>query len=92
MIPTREKFLTDSLKTLFQDTNATRPALTPIESNVYEYLYSFTALNTFQPSIREIGREFGFTNTAAVVKVLESLHEKGYIRRDSANARALTLQ
>ena len=38
--------------------------LTKLESSVYHYLLDFTAKNTYQPSIREIGELVGASGAA----------------------------
>lgn len=65
--------------------------LTPIEQRVYQYLLDFTAENTFQPSIREIGRRFRIRSTKTVSDVLQSLAAKGFIERDASRSRGVRL-
>ena len=59
-------------------------ALTPTEDKVYQYLIEFLAANSYQPSIREIGRQFDIKSTKTVSDVLGSLARKGYIQRNQA--------
>ena len=65
--------------------------LTTVERNVYQYLLDFLAENTYQPSIREIAREFRIKSTKTVSDILQSLAEKGYIQRDRARSRGVRL-
>jgi len=65
--------------------------LTPIESSVYTYLLDFTAENTYQPSIRDIGRQFHIKSTKTVSDLLQSLAKKGYIERDPTRSRGVRL-
>lgn len=65
--------------------------LTPIERRVYHYLLDFTAENTFQPSIREIGRRFGIRSTKTVSDILQALAAKGFIERDASRSRGVRL-
>jgi len=65
--------------------------LTSIEGRVYQYLLDFTAENTFQPSIREIGRRFGIRSTKTVSDILQSLAAKGFIERDASRSRGVRL-
>ena len=65
--------------------------LTPIEQRVYHYLLDFLAENTYQPSIREIAREFRIKSTKTVSDILQALAEKGYIQRDRARSRGVRL-
>ena len=65
--------------------------LTPTEEKVYQYLIAFLAANSYQPSIREIGREFDIKSTKTVSDVLGSLARKGYIQRNQARSRGLRI-
>jgi repressor LexA len=66
-------------------------ALTPTEEKVYQYLIEFLAANSYQPSIREIGRQFEIKSTKTVSDVLGSLARKGYIQRNQARSRGLRI-
>lgn len=65
--------------------------LTAVERRVYEYLLDFTARNTFQPSIREIGQRFQIKSTKTVSDLLQSLAAKGFIERDASRSRGVRL-
>jgi len=65
--------------------------LTPIERRVYHFLLDFLAENTYQPSIREIGKRFRIKSTKTVSDILQSLAEKGYIERDPSRSRGVRL-
>ena len=65
--------------------------LTPVERRVYHYLIDFLAENTYQPSIREIGKQFKIKSTKTVSDLLHSLASKGYIERDPARSRGVRL-
>lgn len=65
--------------------------LTPLEGSVYKYLLDFTAENTYQPSIRDIGKTFQIKSTKTVSDLLQSLARKGYIERDPARSRGVRL-
>ena len=65
--------------------------LTKLESSVYHYLLDFTAENTYQPSIRDIGKQFKIKSTKTVSDLLQSLAKKGYIQRDPARSRGVNL-
>ena len=65
--------------------------LTAMEKRVYEYLLDFTAENTFQPSIREIGKRFRIKSTKTVSDILQALAAKGYIERDASRSRGVRL-
>jgi repressor LexA len=65
--------------------------LTALERRVYHYLLDFLAENTYQPSIREIGKRFRIKSTKTVSDLLQSLANKGYIERDPARSRGVRL-
>jgi repressor LexA len=65
--------------------------LTPMERRVYHYLLDFLAENTYQPSIREIGKRFRIKSTKTVSDLLGSLAAKGYIERDPSRSRGVRL-
>ena len=66
-------------------------SLTEIERRVYHYLLDFLAENTYQPSVREIGRRFRLKSTKTVVDILQSLALKGYVTRENGRSRGLRL-
>jgi repressor LexA len=66
-------------------------ALTPTEEKVFTYLIEFLAANSYQPSIREIGRQFDIKSTKTVSDVLGNLARKGYIQRNQARSRGLRI-
>ena len=68
-----------------------RQSLTPVEQDVYQYLIDFLAENTYQPSVRDIGRRFQIKSTKTVSDLLQSLASKGYIERDPARSRGVRL-
>ena len=43
----------------------------------------------YPPSVREIGKEVGLKSPASVFLYLNSLHEKGYIKKDNRKPRAI---
>ena len=65
--------------------------LTPIERKVYQYLIDFLTENTYQPSIREIGRKFRIKSTKTVSDLLQSLTQKGFIERDPSRSRGVRI-
>lgn len=66
-------------------------ALTKIERRILNYLVDYLKENTYQPSIREIGRRFGIKSTKTVSEHLQSLAEKGYIERDASRSRGVKI-
>jgi len=65
--------------------------LTQLERRVYHYMIDFLAANTYQPSIREIARQFRIKSTKTVSDLLHSLESKGYIQRDESRSRGVRL-
>jgi repressor LexA len=65
--------------------------LTPVERKVYQYLIDFLAENTYQPSIREIGKKFRIKSTKTVSDLLHALTAKGYIERDPSRSRGVRI-
>lgn len=65
--------------------------LTPIERKIYQFLIDHLKEETFQPSVREIGRKFGIRSTKTVAEHLESLERKGCIARMPARSRGVRL-
>src|SRR5437764_9430842 len=65
--------------------------LNQLERRVYHYMIDFLAENTYQPSIREIAREFRIQSTKTVSDLLHALESKGYIQRDESRSRGVRL-
>lgn len=65
--------------------------LTELEQDVLDYLVEYVRRNTYQPSIREIGREFDIKSTKTVSELLQSLADKGWIERNSSRSRGVRL-
>lgn len=65
--------------------------LTELERRVLDYIVEYLRSNTYQPSIREIGREFTIKSTKTVSELLQSLADKGWIERDPSRSRGVRL-
>ena len=65
--------------------------LTTLEQKVYHYLIDFLAENTYQPSVREIGKRFRIKSTKTVSDLLQSLATKGFVERDPSRSRGVRL-
>lgn len=65
--------------------------LTDLERRVLDYLVDYLRTNTYQPSIREIGREFSIKSTKTVSELLQSLADKQWIERDPSRSRGVRL-
>ena len=66
-------------------------ALTDLERRALDYIVDYLRQNTYQPSIREIGRQFGLKSTKTVSELLHSIESKGYIERDPSRSRGVRL-
>jgi repressor LexA len=65
--------------------------LNDLERRVLDYIVEYLRTNTYQPSIREIGREFAIKSTKTVSELLHSLATKGWIERDPSRSRGVRL-
>lgn len=65
--------------------------LTKIERRILDYLVEYLRTNTYQPSIREVGRRFDIKSTKTVSEHLQSLADKGWIERDPSRSRGVRL-
>lgn len=65
--------------------------LSDLERRVLDYIIEYLRTNTYQPSIREIGREFAIKSTKTVSELLHSLATKGWIERDPSRSRGVRL-
>ncbi|MGQ0765720.1 MAG: transcriptional repressor LexA [Gemmatimonadota bacterium] len=76
------------------DKSDREPAYDPLthdERRVYHYLIDFLAENTYQPSVREIGRKLRITSTRAVHELLEGLADKGFVERGNGRSRGVRI-
>lgn len=65
--------------------------LSKIERRILDYLIDYLKRNTYQPSIREIGKRFGIKSTKTVSEYLQSLADKGYIEREASRSRGVRI-
>lgn len=65
--------------------------LSKIERRILDYLVEYLRKNTYQPSIREIGKRFGIKSTKTVSEYLQALADKGYIERESSRSRGVRI-
>lgn len=65
--------------------------LTKIERRILNYLVDYLKENTYQPSIREIGKRFGIKSTKTVSEHLQALADKGHIERDASRSRGVRI-
>jgi repressor LexA len=66
-------------------------SLTKIERRILNYLVDYLKENTYQPSIREIGKRFGIKSTKTVSEHLQALADKGHIERDASRSRGVRI-
>lgn len=65
--------------------------LSKTERRILDYLIDYLKRNTYQPSIREIGKRFDIKSTKTVSEHLQSLASKGYIERDASRSRGVKI-
>ncbi len=65
--------------------------LTELERRILDYLVDYLQENTYQPSIREIGRRFNIKSTKTVSEHLQALADKGWIERDPSRSRGVRI-
>ncbi len=70
---------------------AAAPALSKIERGILDFIVFFLRSNTYQPSIREIGSQFGIKSTKTVSEHLQALADKGFIERDPSRSRGVRI-
>jgi repressor LexA len=65
--------------------------LSDLEQSILDYMVRYLRTHTYQPSIREIGEEFGIRSTKTVSEHLSALAEKGYLERDPSRSRGIRI-
>jgi repressor LexA len=65
--------------------------LSKLERRILNYIVDYLRRNTYQPSIREIGKRFGIKSTKTVSEYLQALADKGYVERDPSRSRGVKL-
>ena len=65
--------------------------LTAKQKEIYEYIKDYIRLQNFPPTVRDICRAVGLSSTSSVHAHLNSLEEKGYIKRDPAKPRTIII-
>lgn len=66
-------------------------SLTDRQQQTLEIIHSFIAACGYPPSLRQIGEKLGVSGTLGVMKHLEALERKGYIRRQGKSSRGIAL-
>ena len=67
----------------------TRPGLTERQQAILDFISISARERGFPPSIREISSQFGIQSTQGVLRHLDALEKKGYLKRDSRTARSM---
>ena len=67
------------------------PNLSEIERKILDYMVEYLRANTYQPSIREIGEQFGIKSTKTVSEHLQALADKGFLERDPSRSRGVKI-
>lgn len=65
--------------------------LTRRQRDILNFIHSFSRKKGFQPSMREIGEQFGIRSTHGVHRHLQALQKKGFLKRPPGQGRALEL-
>lgn len=65
--------------------------LSPRQQDVLDFLRQYLEQYGYPPTLREIGRQINITGTAGVVRYLEALEKKGWIKRQPGGSRSITL-
>lgn len=66
-------------------------SLTPRQQQTLEIITAFIADCGYPPSLRQIAEKLGINGTLGVMKHLEALERKGYIRRYGGSSRGIAL-
>ena len=61
------------------------------EKAILKFIEKQIQINSYPPSVREIGKAVGLKSTATVHGYLAKLEEKGYIKKESQKGRTLKL-
>lgn len=67
------------------------PRLTGVERDILDFMVLYLRTHTYQPSIREIGEQFGIKSTKTVSEHLQSLADKGFLERDPSRSRGVRI-
>lgn len=65
--------------------------LTERQESILTYLYEYTEQHNYPPSVREICEAVGLRSPSSVHAQLNTLEDKGFLRRDPTKPRALEL-
>lgn len=63
--------------------------LTDRQAEIYEWIYTRTMKQGYQPTLTEIGQQFGIKSAEGVNRNLNRIAKKGYIELHEGRARAI---
>ena len=66
-------------------------SLPELEREILDFMVQYLRSNTYQPSIREIGKRFGIKSTKTVSEHLQVLADKGFLERDPSRSRGVKI-
>ena len=66
-------------------------SLPELEREILDFMVQYLRSNTYQPSIREIGKRFGIKSTKTVSEHLQVLADKGFLDRDPSRSRGVKI-
>lgn len=65
--------------------------LTVRQKQVFDFISGFIRRHRYPPTLREIATGIGTSGTISAIRHLDTLEQKGYIRRDAGSSRGITL-
>lgn len=65
--------------------------MTDRQADIYQFICDTLKKNTYSPTVREIGEEFGIRSPNGVVAHLRALERKGMITRQARMSRSIRL-
>ena len=65
--------------------------LTERQNNIYQFIKEFIDFNSYPPTYREIGTQFGIASTFGVKRHIDALIKKGYLNIGENSSRTLSL-
>lgn len=65
--------------------------ITSKQKNVLEMIYNNIEMSSFPPSLVELKEELGVSSNQSVLNFLKALEKKGYIKRESGQARGIKI-
>lgn len=68
-----------------------RPQLSPRVQQIYDFISAYAATHGYPPSVREIGSSVGLKSPSTVHMHLQTLEEKGLIKRIANKSRTIEL-